>query len=101
MNKPFWIELIKRVLSLANALQYENSARLLDLAISASNDLPDDTIMDAYSDLKWEMNIMIGISNGSLCRNSNPKDLEYDHESFDNALCRLEDWLKENDDNEI
>lgn len=83
----FWYELVKRVVGLANALQYDNTYYLINLAVAASeeDELPDDIVMDAWHEIKWQMEIMMF-----------DKEREYDHDAYCKAIDSLEKWLEDN-----
>lgn len=76
----FYIELARRVVTLANSLQYDNAMNLLHLALSASLD-------DAPSELR-----QVFAAWGTV---GSPTDGDYDHEAFDAGVNTIERWLAE------
>lgn len=56
----FYIELARRAVALANALQYERAAQLLCIALDAKDwdeaDMPPEKLRDAWGDLHFWLN---------------------------------------------
>ena len=82
MNEAFYRELARRVVALANALQYENAANLLHLALSASDDPAPATLGTADCEMQFAFT---PIPSGDSA--------DYDHERFDRAVASIELWL--------
>lgn len=81
--KLFYRELAKRVLALANTLQYENAATLLRLALSASD--------ESQPDLLAEANVAFQFAFHPI-----KEENWYDHERFEEGVRYVEMCLSKN-----
>ena len=78
---PFYIELCKRVLGCADALQYENAHNLLRLAMICDDNRAPEPIADAACEMDFafkDYHITTGV---------------YDHDQFCAALDTLKAWV--------
>lgn len=86
MIAPFYVEVARRVVRLANALQYENAAALLHLALASA----DDTVPRVLHDVDVRMQFAFYPLHEAR-REGRPET--YDHAKFDAAVSDLEKWL--------